>query len=362
LRGLLAAYDEVAPARTSGPLAPADECDEQAARPARGAHGVDLAALEARVANARLAVARTAGIIRPEARGRVEAVHRAVVDAEQALFDARKKDKAQALARYQAALGAERAVLGEAGVESYAQFLVTIAQGVPAVDLEARLRAETDLADAQTALHHARQARHPDADADAVRDELRRTLGMIGVAPERDVVAQARRVVAGHVEHPGAVREPGPAATAEKIAVDAEMTALGRECEELDDLLAAFERELADLDEAGARDSATIDADARRALLDALFACYRHGDLLAGRLPIVVDGAFDGLAPGDVRLVADQLGVLDDIQVVVVTSDPEVERALRHVGARSVAIGTSPVCVGGADTHDRRTLLRRRGA
>ncbi|HVJ96425.1 MAG TPA: hypothetical protein VNC41_06305 [Acidimicrobiia bacterium] len=336
----------------------------------------------------------------PEARGRIDEHHRAVVEAESALFEARRKDKAGALARYQSALAAEHAVLGEAGVESYAQFLVTIAQGVQPVDLEARLRAETELADAQTALQLARttlDAMHddreevalalraraaqllghfPDADAatqlralrtehpdaEAMRAELRAILATIDIAPERDVVAQAERVVADRRANPPMapaptvfeapvldqpVVEPDPADAVplreldaeiaeERVALHAEIAELTRECDELDELLGAFERELAYLDEVGLRDSAAIDIDARNALFDALFECYRAGELLAGRLPIVFDGALDGMEPAHVRQVAERLQVLNDIQVIIVTSDREVERALDRVGARPV--------------------------
>jgi hypothetical protein len=408
LQELLAAYDDLAPIPAPEALTLADEFDELAARPEiviDDTVDLDLVALEARVATARLAVAQTAGIVHPEARSHIEEAHRSVVEAESALYEARKKDKAGALSRYQAALAAEHSVLAEAGVESYAQFLVTIAQGVPQVDLEARLRAETDLADAQTALQEARatlalmhdgreelalelRARaaqllghfpgeepalelralrvdHPDAEA--VRTEVRRTLGTIDIAPERDVIGQARRVVADRIANPPMIPEPEPepepivlaapveavddavplreldaAIAEERLALHAEISDLQRECDELDELLDAFERELDYLDEVATRDSTTLDTDARNALFDALFACYRDGDLLAGRLPIVVDGALDGMEPGDVRQVAERLQLLDDIQVIVVTSDPEVERALDRVGARHVAMFPQP--------------------
>jgi hypothetical protein len=405
LQELLAAYGDLAPIPAPEALTLADEFDELAARPdivIDETVDLDLVALEARVTTARRAVAPTAGIVHPEVRSHIEEAHRSVVEAESALYEARKKDKAEALSLYQAALASEHAVLAEAGVESYAQFLVTIAQGVPQVDLEARWRAETELADAQTALQEARatlalmhdgreelalelRARaaqllghfpgddpavelralrvdHPDAEA--VRTEVRRTLGSIDIAPERDAIGQARRVVADRIANPPMIAEPEPepivlaavedadealplreldaGLAEERLALHAEIADLQRECDELDELLDAFERELDYLDEVGTRDSATIDADARNALFDALFACYRDGDLLAGRLPMVMDGVLDGMEPADVRHVAERLQLVDDIQVIVVTSDREVERALDQVGARPVAMYAEP--------------------
>jgi hypothetical protein len=403
LEEVLAAYRALVAVPVPEAQALADEFDELAARPEiviDESIDVDVVGLESRVAAARLAVAQTAGIVHPEARGRIDEHHRAVVEAESALFEARRKDKAGALARYQSALAAEHAVLGEAGVDSYAQFLVTIAQGVQPVDLEARLRAETELADAQTALQLARTTlaamrddreevalalraraaqllgRFPDDDAAAqlralrtehpdaepLRAELRAILATIDIAPERDVVGHAERVVADRRANPPLAPaptvseapvvdrptvEPDPAdavplreldaeIAAERVALHAEIAELTRECDELDELLGAFERELAYLGEAGLRDSAAIDIDARNALFDALFECYRAGELLAGRLPIVFDGALDGMEPAHVRQVAERLQVLHDIQVIIVTSDREVERALDRVGARPV--------------------------
>jgi hypothetical protein len=413
LQAVLAAYCDLAEVPVPEALALADEFDELAARPeieVDASIDLDVVSLESRVAAARREVAKTAGIVRPEARGRIDEYHRAVVEAESALFEARRKDKARALARYQSALAAEHAVLAEAGVDSYAQFLVATAQGVPAVDLEARLRAETELADAQSALHLARttlaamhdgrnevalalraraahllghfpgddaagqlralRVEHPDAEP--MRNEVRTILASLDLAPDRDVIGQAERVVADRIANPPMVpapeREPVIVAfdapvidrhaletdpddavplreldgeiAQERVALHAEIAELTRERDELDELLSAFERELAYLDDVSLCDSARIDVDARDILFDALFDCYRAGDLLAGRLPIVFDGALDGMDPAHVRQVAERLQVLDDIQVIVVTSDREVERALDRVGARPVELAS----------------------
>ena len=146
--------------------------------------------------------ARIAGHVRPEARARIEACHRTVVEAESALFESRRKDRPSALTRYQQALAAERTVLAQAGVDSYAAFLVAIAQGTRAVDLEARLRAELELADAEAAARQARaRLQAPDGPSIAERAvELRaRAAQLLGRFPADDPAADLRAL---RVEHP----------------------------------------------------------------------------------------------------------------------------------------------------------------
>src|SRR5215470_11023534 len=53
---------------------------------------------------------------------------------------------------YQSALSELGAALHEAGVESYASYLVAVAAGAAQVDLEARLRAERELAASEEAM------------------------------------------------------------------------------------------------------------------------------------------------------------------------------------------------------------------
>ena len=71
--------------------------------------------------------------------------------------------------------------------------------------------------------------------------------------------------------------------------------------------------------------------------MKALFDCYRAGELLAGRLPVVVDGAFDDLGPERGAAIAEQLKSLGDVQVIVVTADTGIANLLAGTGATSVA-------------------------
>jgi hypothetical protein len=105
---------------------------------------------------------------------------------------------------------------------------------------------------------------------------------------------------------------------------------LTRACDEHDRMLAELERELAEVDRVRSRDLADVSAPFVNRLVDALLDIYRSGDLLAGRLPLVLNGAFDGL---DAGALADKLARVDDVQMVVVTSDSVLADALERAGA-----------------------------
>ena len=78
-----------------------------------------------------------------------------------------------------------------------------------------------------------------------------------------------------------------------------------------------------------------VGADLTNAL-EAVFNAYRSGRLLAGRLPLIIDGVLDGLTL-DARERA--LGVFAraaDVQIVVVTDDPEVMQSLSREGGTLV--------------------------
>jgi hypothetical protein len=284
---MLDALDGLGPVPSPAAHALADAFDEHAASapaPSVAPSEIDLAAAERRVDDTRLALAGVAGGMLPQARARIETCHRAVVETERMLFEAGKKERPDALAQYQGALAEERAALNDAGVDSYASFLVTTAAGVAPVDLEARLRAELDLAHAEAELEIARDAvdgtstqlheerefelraraaqllgrfpgpdpaaelralriEHPDATA--TREALRQVLTEAGEPPSADVVAQAQAFVRDRAERPmpapvapAAVAEPAPAPVAvpapgraddlakEQRALDVELHAL----------------------------------------------------------------------------------------------------------------------------------------
>ena len=391
---LLDTIERLAPVASAQALALADAFDELARRPSPPAErpaaadlaAAGLAAAHARVATARIAAARASGGVRPHARARIDDCHRAVVAAESALFESRRKDRAGARARYQEALAEERAALTEGGVDSYAAFLVATAQGAAPVDLEARLRAELGLADAEAALREAsamppasavadegselrdraavllgrapgddpaselRTLRVEHPDAPSRRAELGALLVDAGEASPRDVtvanivpiaeaVVRARRaqlpVVAGEAEPAPLV--PAPEFLEARAALEEETAALVRADAEHERALADIEREMVRCDRLANTAVFSLPPDALPFLLDGLLERYRAGDLLGGRLPLVVDGAFDDLGPRRAASVALHLGALDDIQVIVVTADRELARLLARNDATTVA-------------------------
>jgi hypothetical protein len=368
----------------------ADQFDELAARVAElAARPVEvdeeLTALEDRVAAARYGVAYKAGGVAPEARARIEEHHREVVAAESALFEAKRKDRSGALVRYQAALAAEHAALNDAGVDSYAAFLVAIAQGAPRVDPEVRLRAELELADAQQALDAARRERGldiandparvevelramaaqilqhfpgddparelrdlriPPPEENTRRDELRQLLGSVDVPVTGDVVTAAVDALEAHAAATRTPVRPDDADDAvplgalrsevaeEQLAIHNETVALAHECDQHERALADLELQLADLDRLRLTNIGELDPASTHVMIDGLLDAYRAGDLFAGRLPLVVAGAFD---KSDPALVAAKLGRIDDIQVVVVTTEHALADALANAGATVVA-------------------------
>ncbi len=370
--GLATAFEELAAAPPPPPPEPLD---------------IDLPALEQRVAEGRVAVAQAAGGVLPAARTLIEQCHRVVVDTERTLFEADRKERPDVLAHYQEALGAERDALAEAGVDSYASFLLAIAAGSAPVDLEARLRAQLELGQAEAALRQAHEmldattkdvpgeqeldlraraaqvlgrfpgvdpaaelrahrVEHPDA-AD-IRFALRRELDAIGVVPGPDLVATAMETIATRLATPAPAPIPpprpepappvlpvvDPADEEERRVLEAEMQSLLDERGAHDAALAAMENELENLDRQGGLPfSEQLDAETVTLAVATMLDCYRSAELLAGRLPVVLDGAFDDLGVLGSTVVANHLAAVDDVQVIVVTSDDDVADAFSIVGA-----------------------------
>ncbi len=364
---ILEAFDQLGPVPSPAALALAEAFDElntTTAQPGMAPSEIDLVAAEQRVENARHALAGIAGGMLPQARTRIETCHRAVVETERLLFDAGKKERPVALAHYQAALADERAALSEAGVDSYASFLVTNAAGFAPVDVETRLRAELDLAHAEATLEQLRAAdtssahvdeergaelraraaqllgRFPGADpaaelrglrvenpdADATRDALRQMLAQAGERVGADVVAQARAFVQRRTEDLARGQR----------ATDIELHALLDERASHEQALAAFEARLEAIDARRALSVEQLDAKTVTALVSVMLDQYRNGELLAGRLPLVLDGPFDGLEANVVVHVANQLATATDVQTIVVTGNRSVVSAFAGAGARTV--------------------------
>lgn len=122
----------------------------------------------------------------------------------------------------------------------------------------------------------------------------------------------------------------------EQRALDVELHALLDERAAHEQALAALEARLEAMDQLRTLSLHQLDVDTVLALVGVMLDRYRNAELLAGRLPVVLDGPFDELDPRVVALVAHQLAAANDVQTIVVTGERAVVSAFASVGARTV--------------------------
>ena len=383
VEALLARLETLEPVPSAAALALADTWEaELAALPSEPAEDevIDLAGAEARVNQARILVALASGGVDANVRAHVDELHREVVAAEAMVSESKRKERPTALARYEAAVRAEHEAMTSAGIESYASFLMGIAQGAVLPDAESRERAERALADAEAQLEEARaqesaRARlaygndvpelrplvaellgyqpgddvvaelralrvlHPEVPS--LFTQLRAELQAAGVPVEGDLEAAARAFVAAVSDEPIEIGEPLDAidlvddgASADDAATaHAELLALTRVRDEHDAELDAAERELARLNALRDVDLRDLDADAMMIAVARLLDGYRNGDFLAGRLPLVLDGVLDGLPAGPRLAAISTLATATDVQAVIVTDDAVLATDVQNTGA-----------------------------
>ena len=84
----------------------------------------------------------------------------------------------------------------------------------------------------------------------------------------------------------------------------------------------------ADIDQITPRDLAQV--------IESLLDAYRRGNLLGGRLPVVLDGAFDGLVPEARDAAVLVLSRNTDVQSIVVTDDLDVMKSVTRAGGTIV--------------------------
>lgn len=339
----------------------ADEWDRHIAQtPAAPPPNLDDLVARVQAARAAMSVAQ-GGIVTGAARVEIDALHRAVGEAEAEVSEAKRRDRPGAIARYDAAVRAEQEALAVAGIESYASFLVNVAQGVVA-DPVARNRAAVELAEAEGELEDARRQAAGAGSTGPTEAELvegalvlrARAAELLGHFPGDDLAAELRAL---RVEHPEStplrveleyVRgeqaanavsefavpapEPEPQPAPVVTADDAELIALARERDLHAAAVIDLENELIRLD--GARDAHLVTLDREDLLLavSALLDAYRRGDVLAGRLPLVLDGALDGITPGPRRAAVALLAGANDVQAILVSDDPALADTVSGAG------------------------------
>jgi hypothetical protein len=132
---------------------------------------------------------------------------------------------------------------------------------------------------------------------------------------------------------PAPVVATRPSLSASSPAAAAELQALLEERTAHNDALADLEAELAFVDDQRARSFADLEMQAITMVVDALLDRYRAGQLMAGRLPLVLDGVLDLLPASVGAALARHLGTIHDVQVIVVTSEQHTVDAFAATGA-----------------------------
>ncbi|MGO9875024.1 MAG: hypothetical protein ACLPVY_14615 [Acidimicrobiia bacterium] len=346
----------------------------------------DVETLEQRVDAARASVAETSAGISDQARLQIEECHRGVVEAEAELFAAKRRHRSRAITNYEHAVAAELVTLADAGLDSHASFLVAVDEGAAASNAAARRLALAELAEARAELDEALQVpdmptraeleereaqmgarafellgyapgTDPAAELRALRvptegraellDEIAQVLTTAGVVVIGDLVDCARAFVAPRSRQPQTAARDRPATStpSEPVrVVPAAVTSVRTlDVETLEQQRFAHDRALEQLDTELAAIDAVYNADLRTLpaaeltrAVEVLLDRYRSGALLAGRLPLVLDGALDGLTPAAREAAVKALAGADDLQTIVVSDDVEVMQSLAQTGGTLV--------------------------
>src|SRR5436190_11335085 len=116
---------------------------------------IDFDTAERRVKLARIEAALASGAAGHDQRYEIERRHRAVVDAEKHLAGVGPRRRPRAVVRYDAAVAAEQKALADAGIESYAMFLMALGSGEIPRDERARQAAQAEVVAATAAYEQA---------------------------------------------------------------------------------------------------------------------------------------------------------------------------------------------------------------
>jgi hypothetical protein len=367
IRALMQSIDALSSMPSPEALALADAWDAhtELLRARAAAPPIDLDQAEERVKHARTAVTMNSGSVSDELRDRIDRSHQEVVEAEASLFEARRKTRPEAVARYEAAVAAENVALEAAGVDSYASFLLAIAGhaasngGGSTADHAA---AQRELFDASAGLDAARREAGVTENEDLfqrgveLRARAERLLGRVVVGGDPPAELRGLRIEAPSrnervrelidvLQSAGVVRGDAIKTARELLAAEpAEARSPGwGVVEGLEEdharhgrILAELEAEIARLD--GIYDAGIdqIGPEDLAQVMESLLDSYRAGNLLGGRLPVVLDGAFDGLPPDSRDAAIRVLSRNADVQSIIVTDDLDVMKSLTAAGGTIV--------------------------
>ncbi len=107
-------------------------------------------------------------------------------------------------------------------------------------------------------------------------------------------------------------------------------------------ILADLEIEIGRLDQIYDADIDRIAPDDLAQVMESLLDSYRAGNLLGGRLPVVLDGAFDGLQPEARDAAILVLAKNTDVQSIVVTDELDVMKSVTAAGGTIVLWPEAP--------------------
>jgi hypothetical protein len=320
---------------------------------------VDIDALEQRVNEARVVVEGYAAAVPDNVADLIEQCHRAVLEAEAKAFAAKRKERSRAISDYEEAVAAELVALADAGIDSYASFVELIGEQDDAPSTADRLAAQAELAAARAALDHALQIPDVPTRSEMAEREARmraRATELLGREPGEDPASELRALrlesevrveiieeiaealrdagieIEGDVEScaraqvgmaPTGSDTPSPSGSSDIDALEQQQRAHRRALEEV-------ESELVRVDAAYHSDVVRLTAADLEFALDRVLASYRAGDLLNGQLPLVIDGALDGLTSPAREAAVRLLAAAEDLQVIVVSDDPEVLQSVAY--------------------------------
>jgi hypothetical protein len=330
---------------------------------------------ERRARPAPIAETATSGAVSDEVRAELERLHRAVVKAETRIFTQRRGPRNRAVKRYNAAVAAERIALANAGVDSYATFLLGADEREldhddrarrapdeePAADSD-ELHAENDdlgiprrealtarsdelRTRARALLGHepgddlASELRALPTDAPTRADPIRKIADCLrgaGIDVLDDVMGQAR----AFLQSPPSVHIPQaptwPMMVPGSVVPLGEVERLEQQRVEQEDLLEEIGVEMLRLDTTRDSDLVQLAPSDFVRVIEAMLDAYRAGEVLEGRLPLVLDGVLDGLdvEVRDAAVLA--LADADDAQIIVVTDDAEVTKRVSDAGGTIV--------------------------
>jgi hypothetical protein len=311
--------------------------------------------------------------------------------------------------RHDAAVAAEQKALADAGIDSYAMFLMALTSDASRRDEQALRAARDEVAAASDAHEQAQKLAHlPGRDDLAARALLLRehARGLLGREPGRDMGAELRALRVPRADHNERLRDLTAALTGAGVAVGddpiadarrflmsppsirieqrrewqmpdpqwagrpdpsdafalpgtapqprhqttpdeppeperspielARIEALERERAAREQRTGELEAEMRELERVREVDLAQLSPAVFTSALDSTLDAYRSGAVLAGRVPLVLDGVLDRISSETCDAAVSALAGAADLQAIVVSNEPRVMQRIRDAGGTVV--------------------------